>query len=444
MNTSEPARGGGGGTRYPSEWSRDCNNKQVKVELRVNNQWVEIPTTEIDIWSNKDGASDKNTSAKVEFPTEWAGESVINIIETFRPEVGENNITYARVYLRERGEDWVLKHFGYCDNVGQTTRRGVSKMWIKDFDTIVDKMPITINFERGDLESHIITLINKINDESSIRFVEEAYFITSPEEQYAKTEGLSRVLPIAAGLITGVGLALGFFLNRPHKFQSNRDSVKDVLDTLANENNAIWYFEPYEEGVQLVFDVSQREGQFTRERFSQPEGDIRVIQNNATYEINPVTTVTLRGTALYRPQRNSPSVRKFPEATVQATSLAEKVKISDDSAEVADMSYLGESNATQLEEVVAEAKDTLRELISDEGEGVIDAVGKPSVSPYDVIESYYTCGDDLPDEVVPVTYEVEEVQHHIEAGKDYKTTAYVSVFVPNLGIEVIEEEYVEV
>ena len=427
---------GSGTRRYPEEWSKDCRSKQVRVELLINNRWVEIPTTEVDLWTKKSGNSDKNTTAKVKFPTKWAGKSVINLIDTFRPEVGENNITYCRIFLREIDEEWQIKHFGYCDNVGQTSNRRVSKMWIKDFDTVVDKMPITENFQRGDLESHIITLISRINDESLVRFADEAYHLVDPDETY---EPPSAVDTLIAGAITGITLLRSLVLNRPHKFQSNRDSIKDVLDTLADENNAIWYFEPLEEGVQLVVDTAQRGGQLTREFFSQPEGEITVIQNNATYEINPVTTVTLRGTALYRPEKTA---RAFPKATVQATNLAEKAKISVGEDAASEMLYLGDTNATQIDEVVAEAKDTLRELISDEGEGVIKAVGKPNVTAYDVIESYYTCGDDLPEEVVPVNYEVEEIQHHVEAGKRYKTTAYVSIFVGELGVEVIEEEYV--
>ena len=428
-----------GSRRYPKEWSKDCRSKQARVELLIDNRWVEIPTTEVDLWTKKSGNSDKNTTAKVKFPTEWAGQSVIDLIDTFRPEVGENNITYCRIFLREIDEEWQIKHFGYCDNVGQTSNRRVSKMWIKDFDTVVDKMPITENFQRGDLESHIITLISRINDESLVRFADEAYHLVDPDELYDPPTGLDAVLPILASIVNGVGLFRGLLLNRSHKFQSNRDSIKDVLDTLADENNAIWYFEPLEEGVQLVVDTAQRGGQLTRSFFSQPEGEITVIQNNATYEINPVTTVTLRGTALYKPERRA---RAFPSVTVQATNLAEKAKIAVGEDAASEMSYLGDTNATQIDEVVAEAKDTLRALISNEGEGVIKAVGKPNVTAYDVLESYYTCGDDLPEEVVPVNYEVEEVQHHVEAGKRYKTTAYVSIFVGELGIEVVEEEYV--
>lgn len=469
--TNMPENHEAGQFGLPASWSKDCSQKQVKVEMGVephvvgaaagpgeiglDRAWFEIPTTEVELWINKHGAADMNRIAKIKFPTEWdideEGEpvSVVGLISTFRPEEGENNITYCRISFREDDDDdWHVKHFGFVGGVGQSAKRGVSKMWVYDFAEMIDKIPATINFNRPTPEAVMETTMRIFNDRTPVRMMTRSHLIgpngTVDDANFADTvlQTQDLLLVTTTGMVGTVPIRPD-----PKTFYSNRDTLGDVLDWLAEKLNAIWYFEPTPGGAVLIVDSAGRDGNLSRTEFSQPEGDISVIQNNATYEIDPVNTVVLRGS-----QDDSLSVKitdfftrnniqkRFPIAKVRAETLFEKNVIGSGSVDGGELVYLADGDATSIDGAIREAKDLLRELIEEEAEGVIKMRGHPDIEPYDVLESHFTCAEDFPEQVVPLHYEVEEAKHHAKAGKIYRTNAYVSIFLGEENIVVIEDE----
>lgn len=450
----------------PESWSKDAVQKKVKVELYVPAEkvggppntmvWVEIPTTEVELWVNKNGQADKNRIAKVKFPTMWdtneSGNptSVVNLFEAFRPEEGETNITYCRVKFRDARDDsadWEVKHFGFIAAIGQSSKRGVSKAWVYDFSRFTDKLPVSVNFNRPTPEAVMETTSGIMNDETPIRLLDEAKLI-SPQGSVDDVEFSDTVLKtLDLLLVTTIGTVQKIPVKPSAKtFYSNRSTVKDILDWLCTTLNAIWYFEPSEHGVTLVVDAAGDDGQHTRHTYSQPEDDIRVIKNNAVYEIDAPNTVIVRGSrddGLVSKvadffDRNE-ITKRFPYVKVRATDLYESNRVAVGSEEKAELAYLADGDATDVDGAIREAEALMRELLEEESAGSIETYGKAAVECYDVVESHFTCAEDFPEDAIsPLHYEVEEVKHHVKAGGVYRTKIYVSIFVGETRIEVVE------
>ena len=468
----------------PDSWDAPCDTKQVKVEIIVppsviygsaepNTITVEIPTTEVELWENKDGPADIMRIAKVLFPTEWEGESVVDKIPAFDPEDGSSNTSYARIYFKDEvddeddedgdeDEEWILKHYGFIGGVGQSHATGVSKMWIYDFAEMADHVPFGASFSDPTPGAILREVLGQLNDNTPARVVDEVLIVDADgNKNDLDTTGLSdqTLQHIEMPLITTIGAIESVPIRpRSKNFMRNRDSIADAINWLATKLNAIWYFDPTPGGGRLVFDVAGKDGVLSRQIFYQDtlddehraqnidlqgisEGrDVRVIQNTALYEINPVNTVIVRGEhdrGVVQRVRESdfpliggsePSGR-FPVATVRASHIYEAAIVGSGSEDNAELAYLEEVDSDEIDEAIRVAKDTLRELIEDQAEGMIRTFGEPGIDPYDIIESHYTCAERYPDTVVPINYEVEEVKHYASGPKTYKCDIYVSIFI---------------
>ncbi len=466
----------------PEAWHADCPTKQVKVEIGINPAiiyeapdpntitaeriWIEIPTTDVELRINKDGPADINRRAKILFPTEWAGESVVEKINAFEPENGDSNITYARIYFRDNpGDVWELKHHGFISGVGQSHQVGVSKMWVYDYAEFIDQVPITASWDRPTLSSVVTEVITTFNRETPARLVSNVLHIgedATMDDVAAEDlvyiddvlgEDVLAAEQDAPGILSYIPDS-GHYGPKSKDFYRNRHTLSDVMNWLADHLNAIWYIRPTFAGGQFVIDEAGTQGVLSRKLFVQDtidedervdfddEGlsrgpDIRVIQNTALYEINPVNTVVVRGEGDTSRSLTSPSTwlsgsepsGSFPVATVRAEHLYESAQVGSGSEESAELAYFEPIDSNEIEDAIRVAKDIMRELIENEEEGRIRTFGRPEIEPYDVVESHFTCAERFPADIVPIHYEVEEVKHHASGSETYKCEIYVSIFV---------------
>lgn len=297
----------------PREWSCDNDNKRVKVEVLVDEninfeehgaiatgnldqyEWVEIPTTKVEVNTNRNGVADINRYARVDFPTEWAGESVVKYINGYNP--NDPEFSYVRIWFKDAGGEYVLDHFGFAGGVGPASATGVSKMWVYDINELMKAVSASVTYNTPtpmDVLADITSQMNRLtgvflrpvliapNTEEEladfIRADDDLFFVQDLNEQggtgtitYSALddgelteeeasqiqEDFEIALVDTGGLRFDVDLSqLEFNVSYGQKsFQPNRDTLIDVLDWLAGRMDAKWHLEPFANGVRIVMDV---------------------------------------------------------------------------------------------------------------------------------------------------------------------------------------------
>lgn len=450
-------------TEIPDEWSHDCDGKGVKVEvLSVDNpyvsEWVEIPTTSVELYVNKDGVADIQRTAKVEFPMEWAGQPVIDLINGFRPDdVGP--FTFARISFR-KGRDmdnpWEIAHFGFVGGtIGKSGEPGVSRMWVYDMADLLGGMPVGVTFDRTKADNVMGSVANRLDD-------------VLPSAVNVDTELLESLLgPLTITDPDGEPIEQQVDRFLPSKtFQNNRDTLIDVMDWVASQTGTDWYFEPQDDGVTLTIDADPAITLFQQDELvddsavdtapwdNTPEAEInevRVIDNEALSDLEPINTIIVRGettrssteqqeqlgiteaSAEYLGDVVVPS-KKFPVVKVRAWNIYERQGI-----ELA--APIVESDDITIEDARQTARVVLAQKLSQSSEGEIILYGEPGIKPDAIIDALPTCQSKVETtDIPPIRYEVEEVKHIKESGDIFKTELRVSIFAKDA---VVVEERME-
>ncbi|UBF23176.1 baseplate hub [Haloarcula tailed virus 2] len=360
----------------PDTWSKDCDNKRVKVEVYTNDpdleditnpatgesisqpEWVEIPTTKVELAINEDGQADINRYARVDFPTEWDGVSVIQFIDGYNPK--DASITYCRIWFKNDNDNYVLQHFGFAGGVGTTSDLGVSKMWIYDLNELMKAVPASFTFMHPTPMEVMNAVTEEINNISGImlnptiippntqdevkELIRQAFTgqTTNPkqaellpysiladnelteEESDELQENFETSIVATTGIDFDIDIRnLEFDVRLNEKvFAPNRDTLIDVMNWLATKMSAKWHIEPFPNGGRIVMDVFPdsrsfvqedvivdfADGVFENSEFSSTinaytddqgrlpvHNSVDVIANSALADIRPHVSVIVRG-----------------------------------------------------------------------------------------------------------------------------------------------------
>lgn len=444
-------------TEIPTSWTCDSDGKGVKVEVydpQHFDQWVEIPTTNVELYVNKSGVADIQRTAKVEFPTEWDGQPVIDLIQGFRPEA-EGAFSFARISFREgftTDNPWEVVHFGFVGGtIGKSGEPGVSRMWVYDMADLMGGMPVGVTFENI-LPSDVMGRVaDRVND-------------TLPAYVTVDTEILEAFLaPFVTTGPDGQEIPRPVAEQLPSKtFQNNRDTLLDIMTWVSSQTSANWYFAPHEDGVTLTLDADPQLTLFQQEELAETEEERRhrldlepweetpeatienvdIIDNEALFDIQPVNTVIVRGETDassvqgegvfekvedYIGDKLVPS-REFPVVKVRAQNIYDRQGI-----ELAPP--IVESDDITISGAIQTAYAVLNEELSQPAEGEIIMYGEPTIAPDALIDALPTCNGKIEStEVPPIRYQVEEVKHIKKAGQPYKTEIRVSAFAKDIAI----------
>lgn len=242
---------------FPDKWVCDSEDKDVIVEVRVANdgarkqilgqeaitdfEWIEIPTTDVEMWTEKGGAAAIQKTAKVRFPTEWGQRrsglkhnSPRKVIDRFEP--GDARpFMFGRVKMRGEDDIWVTTHLGWVGGVGSAEGNNKSKIWIYDFAEFFTGVPAKETFNDPTVETAVQKISSLITSNTVVPL--SAYKIITPdtEEEIAKfTEGA-----LQEGDIKGVRQSVenqGPY----YSVQPNTSVYTDEDKILYSENVAPW------------------------------------------------------------------------------------------------------------------------------------------------------------------------------------------------------------
>jgi hypothetical protein len=154
-------------SEYPDSWARDCDDKEIRVEIALPTidagdiesfDFIEIPTSKVEVWERKSNGPHIVKSAKVVFPTSWDGADVRELVKGY----GVSAPTYARVSVKDDSGVWVLDHFGIIAGVGGTDNELESKCWIYDLSYVFDALGVTETYNRPTARQVLSDVANKL------------------------------------------------------------------------------------------------------------------------------------------------------------------------------------------------------------------------------------------------------------------------------------------
>jgi hypothetical protein len=261
-------------------------------------------------------------------------------------------------------------------------------------------------------------------------------------------------------------------------FKSNHDTLLDVWRWYEEKSDAKLHFEPLADSVALVSDIVPERRTWTQKEVAEasvergeplfdylPNFDaedayeghdtVSVIRNNALYEIKPLNTLQLRGSApsgIINDTKNKikqgadnilkgsyqPKGKRYPVVKAQAPALVEAAEGVELSGEVV------ESNTSSQAKAEQEARRKLADRLEEASEGEIVLGGSPRVMPFDAIDAFEVCSGEVTYEQQPVRYEVESIKHEVSVDDPFTSTAKVSVWANDDTIEIVESRMVEV
>ncbi|NLV06438.1 hypothetical protein GOC83_09890 [Haloarcula rubripromontorii] len=228
------------------------------------------------------------------------------------------------------------------------------------------------------------------------------------------------------------------------KFNSNRDTLRDVIDWVITKGNVRLWFEPgdvtdlelhVERNPKRQFDATGGYvdgGSASSERSSDSESDavgegddspidpnLWTLKNNALYEMRPFNTLILRGVDGIRKRLGGafgPEVLvahgdgTYPEARAFYPPLVERSGGRITATEP--------SNARTVGAVEREAKSMLKEMLDSVSGGTIHTALAPSVRPFDTVLATPTCNGRSAIDIDPIEYEVQRTAHTYNVDAD--------------------------
>lgn len=402
------------------------------VAVVVDGVW--IPTTFVQTTVANDGVLDQVRLTEVKFPTEWEGKSVVDHIKQFEP--GEQSgYSIGKVYYREElSQQWFLVHRGWVRGVGGTNTTGVSKLWLDDPSNFLTAIP----FSRAYEDPTTRTVTTDIIDEFTDNTVFDDVRVGAPIPQSLDAEEFVFSIALATNNIPkAIELALADLLTTTKTFKSNRHTLADAVNYVAELTGSRTWFEPTENGLVLVLDHDYgAQKHFASEELDDYDDSVplRVIENDAIDEIKPINSVRINGSSAA--SIAGFSIRQLPSGTYP-TALASYEPLVERTGNRLPGTIV-DAETTTVAETENLAKVELANRILGNGQGDIITYGRPDMGLRDRLTVVpYCAGVSTQSNATPLDYQALKTVHTYENGL-YTTRTNVSVFVDYSEIEIVE------
>jgi hypothetical protein len=325
-------------------------NPDVVVDVMQNGEWVRIPVTGVEQWINKDGPADMTRTAKVTFPFEWGGHSIIQYINGFD---SQNNASdqkkpydVCRVFFYdEEIEEWQITHYGYIGGVGPATETGVGKFWVYDPADLMKGIQVSKSWGEPTLQNVLDFALRGTDEQGRPVGLEKRSVFdsgigihvmgrgeipqrkqTDVREEDTQNFAITGSLPLIGSFRIPVPGIIGDIFNwveenivepllgGQKRFQINRHNMVDYMEWVSGLVDARWWFEPSPDGPVLVLDATAFKSgagkdkyerrYFVEERlvedgYSPPDkpvyGEVDTLNNSALADIKPFNTLYLYG-----------------------------------------------------------------------------------------------------------------------------------------------------
>ena len=188
-------------------------------------------------------------------------------------------------------------------------------------------------------------------------------------------------------------------------FESHKHDLTDVLDWVAERTQTRWYVEPSGNTPTIVFEEEPNRKHLTGVSLDSDasEDDVRLLENNALFQISPQHTLGVRG---------KKSSELFDSTTTKPEVVVEHEILTRIAGRNPHPNFM-EVDTANLDETVNVAKSRLKKRIDGAAGGQMIATPAPRARPYATIEAQPSCSGRLMESYPSLTYEVEEVIHEL-------------------------------
>lgn len=394
----------------------------------VNN--VRVPVVNADVHIRKEGALDVTRYAEVQFPATFNGERYVDLFDTTDP---DNQSSFDTLYIELKGAtgDYVPTFRGFVTGVGATDKTSVWQCRARGPADLLTSVSAGKQFTSTTGVQVVDYIIERLQNKSQFNIqgpIDQNDEVLEELEIYDANNALGNIL----------GLEDKSHDLSNKTFQTNRHTLKDVVDWLRSKTALRLWFEPTRGGITLVPFKRPTARSFKAHYLG---GDVKVISNNALSELSPINTIEARGSAsksltpLGFFELNSDS-GKYVIAKARHKGLYERA---GETELQADTFIKSDGNTT--EEVNNDAKSALKDAIDEATAGDMLTILAGEVTPFDTIEARPTCRTEA-EKTVPLTYEVNRVHHMVSP--DDESSGTISKTRLNVGIHTDIQEDIEI
>ncbi|WP_408959548.1 hypothetical protein [Natrinema sp. 74] len=409
------------------------------VEIPVINKGVETQ-------ARVDGPMDINKISDVYFPVEWQGENIAKKIDAYAPNNGDTNVwepVDVKLLDPTTGE-YVTYHRGFSMAYGAGSKETLERrLRVGDPGMLLNNTPFTESYSRGATIGDILNdVIKKFNNHQDVFNVVDVAHIDERVFESDVRGGSGGGLNISLGIdLTAQALGDFFTGSGKKQFKSNRDTLQDAMDFITSRLNGEIYFTnsgTNPSDISLVYD-EDRNREFHPKHTGNESGPT-VIKNNSLYEIQPINSVEVRGSTSRGVLDDLTDIidndgNEYPVATARHKRLYE----------LAGSEYKPPikepPNVNNISDAEDYARETLIKEIEGGGMGEIILYQFPHIEPHDLISSQPACGQNVAQNVEPITYSVEEVTQRVGYEGDQflrRTHLRVNTEVTNNNIEIVD------
>jgi len=385
----------------------------------------------LNVQMRKTGASDLTTTARFTVPYVWNDSDVVDRIGSLEDIAG----LPVRIAVKDAAtQQYVTVHSGPVATLGPSQSfNGGLRIRVNDYANVLGEVSANTQFKDRFTVKDVLNYVSSRAQEHEL-LATLPFTVKTDNQSFGfdedvagfVTERAARVAPTSADardfVEFGLEATYNFLTNNVDtnkSFTPNKHTLVDVMDWLCGLLNARWFVR---DGTLIIADKPTARSLAGIPLDATPTpGTVRLIENNALFQISPMNALTVNGATREKLSENADSIEftvgpftgveskdfvtVYPSATVVHTELAERAGKNNAPPVVT-------SDAKSLEEVEQQAKNELKSRLDGASGGEMVALPAGSAFPYNTVTAQpVTCGSDVA--LNDVTYEVEEVIHEI-------------------------------
>ena len=271
-------------------------------------EWIRIPVTAFEQYTNGDGPALINNTAKITTLNDWLKDGSYTMDQWAENTLLNDDVDQpyfkCRIFVYDsQSGQWKTTHHGYVGSYGPSSSSVERKFWVYDVSDLIRRIPVGLVLRDVTIQDLFEKITNGVDDTDNPIGVNNAtpFSLTDiyvPDSDVVRSQKLSSFLDEDTGaigssigsysLFAPINFLLAIFNNDEidKQFVRNRNNMVDVYNYVAQLVDGEWYFEPTPEGVVLVFRTNVSEqtyGSLFRDTS---------IQNRPTDLVEPSTSVT--------------------------------------------------------------------------------------------------------------------------------------------------------
>lgn len=391
---------------------QDGHTCESPVSVAVDGTGIPVIDDGVTVYERKDGHMSVNRRADVHFPlvtneTEW-----VNKIDAFRDE-GEIQIVDIGMTGLKEGDSEHHMMRGYINGVGSRGGVNVGRFRVLGPFKLLSSIPAGKSVD-ADMPINAALLEWFASRFESAQPIFDSVTLDSAFDNNTLIEDF-----------TGTPGQSSIGRNKVLRLSANRDTLADASKKMINEVGLFMSFEPDPDNSTGIVLTVKPMSDVEKSNFDLTEGgDVRVIENDALYEMRPFngvvvkgkggTYVDLSGSTHYDNLGDISDAMfgdgSYPEATAVYPPLVERAG--------GEIKQTINSNKSATPATEREARSKLKSMLDEVSGGSILTELEPRISLYHTLTATPACAGIFDEAPPELTYEVQRVEHTVAPNND--------------------------